>query len=424
MKNITLSLTVLILFLLMWSCAKENQVADPEANINGTVSISFDKASCPQGVITIAATLTRSTYSTITKQLNITSSSTAEITINDIVPGIWHLKINALDENSVVLYSGEADINVISSATTTASLVLSPTGKLQLSVSWANNTTFSDYVGNPVFSKSNSINNPDLGVASSFILYEDSKYKMWYANMYNDRKYDINYAESSDGIAWSTKTSLPVIRPGTSEAWDAYAVYPGFVLKDGAVYRMYYVGVTSTNGDSYVGLATSADGINWTKNSSPVLMFLHNRMAVNTVLICNNKYYMYFNYTNILQGDSGIGLATSSDGITWNVDSKNIISIDQSWETNNLISPCVRYEGGQFKMIYSTLSNSGFGSAVSTDGINWTKSTNNPFFTSSNTIWSSQVRYPYLVKVDNRYRLYYTGYSNNLLSIAFAEGTL
>jgi predicted GH43/DUF377 family glycosyl hydrolase len=424
MKNIALSFTMLALFLVMWSCTKENQVADPEANINGAVSISFDKASCPQGVMTIAATLTRSTYSTITRQLNITSSSTAEITINDIVPGIWHLKVNALDENGVVLYSGETDINVISSATTTANLVLSPTGKLQLSVSWANNTTFSDYAGNPVFSKNNSINNPDLGVASSFILYEDGKYKMWYANMYNDRKYDINYAESSDGVAWSTKTSLPVISPGTSEAWDAYAVYPGSVLKDGAVYKMYYVGVTSTNGDSYVGLATSADGINWTKNASPVLMFLHNRMAVNTVLIYNNKYYMYFNYTNTMYGDSGIGLATSTDGITWNVESKNIIPIDQSWETNNLISPCVRYEGGQFRMIYSTLSNNGFGSAVSADGIVWTKSANNPFFTSSNTIWSSQVRYPYLVKVGNKYRLYYTGYSNNLLSIAFAEGTL
>lgn len=424
MKNISLSLVVLVLFIAMWGCTKENQISDPGSSNEGTFSISFNKASCPEGVTTIAAILTRDNYSNITKQLNLTSSTTAEITINDIVPGLWHLKVNALDENGIVLYTGETDVNIISGTITTASLILSPAGQLQLTVSWMIKAVFSDYVSNPIFSKTNSINSPSLGVGSSFILYDNGKYKMWYANLYDGRKYDVNYAESADGITWSTKTSTAVINKGASNAWDSYSVYPGAVIKENQTYKMYYVGVTSQDGDSYVGLATSTDGINWTKNQMPVIMVLNRRVAVNTVLIYNNKYYLYFNYTNTLQGNSGIGLATSSGGSTWNIITENLIINDQTWESSGLISPCVRYEGGQFKMVYSTLANNGFGLAVSTDGINWTKSTNNPFFTPSNTIWSSQVRYPYLVKVDNKYRLYYTGYSNNLLSIAFAEGTL
>jgi len=407
-----------------WSCTKNDHLTNSTEQFSGSVNLKFEKGSSPAGVVTIAAILTRSGYSSVSGQLNITSSSSAEILMANIVPGMWHLKVNASDGNSVILYSGETDINVLANATTIADLQLVPTGKLNVKVTWMIPTNFSDNLTNPIFGKNNSINSPNQGTASAFVLYDDGKYKMWYANMYDSRRYDVNYAESSDGISFATKTTIPVLSPGSGMAWDSYSVYPGAIIKENSTYKMYYVGVTSTNGDSYVGLATSTDGINWVKNSNPPLMALNRRMAVNTVLSYGGKYYMYYNYTNTIPNISGIGLATSTDGLTWTTVTDNLIVNDQSWETSGLISPCVSYDGNRFIMIYGNLSNNGFGLAFSSDGISWTKSSQNPIFAPANTVWSSQVRYPYLLKINDKYRLYYTGYSGTLLAIAYADGTI
>ena len=75
-------------------------------------------------------------------------------------------------------------------------------------------------------------------------------------------------------------------------------------------------------------------------------------------------------------------------------------------------------------MVYMDATGSGFGIATSKDGKNWVKSNNNPVFTSKNTFqqWSYGVYYPFIRKIDNKYKLFYTG-SNYLgeLCIGVAE---
>jgi predicted GH43/DUF377 family glycosyl hydrolase len=64
-------------------------------------------------------------------------------------------------------------------------------------------------------------------------------------------------------------------------------------------------------------------------------------------------------------------------------------------------------------MVYSNAGvETKFGMAVSNDGINFVKQSS-PFFTNINTIKNYvQIAYPYIRKLNNEYRIYYTGAAN------------
>jgi predicted GH43/DUF377 family glycosyl hydrolase len=122
-------------------------------------------------------------------------------------------------------------------------------------------------------------------------------------------------------------------------------------------------------------------------------------------------------YYSILNGFlTKIGMATSVDGITWVRSPSNPILVHTvSWEGNGVYFPSVIYENNTFKMVYMNRSANAFGMATSSDGINWTKDSNNPFFTEDNTAngWADEdIAYPFFMKTENEYRIYYSGIGN------------
>ena len=54
-----------------------------------------------------------------------------------------------------------------------------------------------------------------------------------------------------------------------------------------------------------------------------------------------------------------------------------------------------------------------FGIATSTDGIVWTKDSQNPIFTKDDTYnhWTNYLQNPSIIEVNNEYRVYYVGYN-------------
>ncbi len=101
------------------------------------------------------------------------------------------------------------------------------------------------------------------GVSRCSVLKDDDTYKMWYTGWSGHE--EIGYAESPDGLNWTKYSGNPVLRPGIPREYDSVHVSGPSVAKVGPVYQMWFGGDSDYAGGK-IGLATSRDGINWTKN--------------------------------------------------------------------------------------------------------------------------------------------------------------
>lgn len=109
--------------------------------------------------------------------------------------------------------------------------------------------------------------------SSPHVILDGAVYKMWYQGLDPSGIYRIGYATSPDGIAW-TKTAGPVIDVGAAGAFDDRGASMPCVIKDGAIYRMWYIGRDDVgpNGVQRLGYAQSTDGITWVKYpGNPIL---------------------------------------------------------------------------------------------------------------------------------------------------------
>ncbi len=420
MKKILIILLLPFLFL---SCSKENPVNIISTGQEGSLVFKIDRTSAPSGIELITLTLSRNGFETITANMNLMSDSTAELQLNSIFIGIWHLQVQAKNSNGLIEYKGETDVEIIENTIVQVNLTLYPvfggTGGIQIFVNWAKNS-WADYLGNPVLTNKNQPSNP-LDVRISKVLFDEDKFKMWYTAMYSNGQGDVWYAESNDGISWNTIGTNPVLSKGSPDSWDSYTVSASSVIKVDNQFRMYYFGWNThpflSKGN--IGYAVSQDGINWIKNSDPLLTSSNEYEYLGglSVLALNNIYYMYFDYreadsiNGFSNGQIKIGLATSLDGISWNISNANpVIESNLSWEGESVSFPSVIYDNNNFKMIYGNGSlQTHFGSAVSSDGINFSKDAY-PIFNNLSSVNSlHRIAYPNFIKVNGKYRVYYSG---------------
>jgi predicted GH43/DUF377 family glycosyl hydrolase len=419
---------LLLLFMLLVYGCKSN-ISEPETDSKGNISLSIDKVNAPSDVVTVTAKLTRSNYSPISNQMNIQSDTSASIVFEAIAAGIWNLKIDALDSAGTIKYTGQSTVNVISNTTVSVSLVLQPvlnssTGNVVITVTWAS-AGWKDYSGNPILKPAS--NNFDYaGVMQPKVLFENGIYKMWYTGLANGSYSTTFYAVSTNGINWE-KHSLPVLSP-SSNGWDEVASIAGAVLKEDNGYKMYYVGWNSPYSNWHIGLATSANGINWTKHSSPVLLGTQGmefQVIPSAVFKINNIYYLFYNGRDESTTNYRVYLAISVDGINWEKVSQDpVLVANKIWEEGSIMHPSILYEDGIFKMVYGSRKGTAFGYAESTNGTDWIKDPS-PFFIKSQTSnnWGiGQISYPFLIKTNNKLRIYYSAYSSgSIFKIGFME---
>jgi Predicted glycosylase len=232
----------------------------------------------------------------------------------------------------------------------------------------------------------------------------------------------IGLATSSDGITWTKSEANPVLTPGAAGAWDASSVRYPSVHYDGSVFMLWYRGEGAAG--SQIGLATSADGINWTKQASPVF----GDYIPGTVIYDGTQYVMWYE-------DAGsFGSATSADGIAW-TDRSYITSPNMTSYT--LTRPTVIFDGTSYRMWYlrfsvgsdiypsalgatytSSLTGSGLlemsnatiAYASSADGEDWTFYEGNPVLVMGASGWDSPgVGQPAVIKDGTAYKMWYTG---------------
>lgn len=407
------------LFVLFVSCT--NEITSPPSTNSGKLVLKIDKQNAPASVVYVKAYLTRENFDPISGTLNLISDSTADILLNEIDAGSWHLKVDAEDDSGLVLYTGETEVQVFAGFTSQVYLTLQPTGSgtgsIYINVTWGGpgNSSWQDYLLNPMMESSNNYYDY-YGIAQCVVLFDEGIYRMWYygADYLGSGTGNILYAISNDGLNWNPYSGNPVMVPGNFGTWDSYNVQPCAVLKENGIFKMYYTGYSDVYGTWSIGLATSIDGINWDKYPSPILVpsnYWDYQLVASSIVKLNGSYYLY--YTGRNMPNYLVGVAVSTDGINFTKYPGNpILSNTQQWEANGVLDANVINDNGILKMVYMNSTGSGFGIATSSDGLNWTKINNNPFFTNQNTSnnWASgKIAYPYWLKLPNETRIYYSG---------------
>jgi len=171
------------------------------------------------------------------------------------------------------------------------------------------------YSGNPIFSNTNGYMVSVLKVDSTYYMY------------YRDSNDDISRATSTDKVTWTEDTANnPVLTKGSSGEWDSDLLFAPIVWKEGDTWYMLYTGYDGSS--RRIGLATSSDGVSWTKDSNnPVLSGTEtwegNSIECDSIIKVDGTYYLW--YGTLGETYRKRGLATSTDLISWTKDSNNPI---------------------------------------------------------------------------------------------------
>jgi hypothetical protein len=162
------------------------------------------------------------------------------------------------------------------------------------------------------------------GQADPTVIYDGvGDWKMWFDASGPSTWDKLGYATSTDGDIWTKYGSI--LNRGAAGSWDDTSVHHPCCVKHNGVYYLFYSGSKSTDGGrvvKHIGLATSTDGINWTKEATnPVIPAGTGSEWDNDyvrpscpVLILGTWYMWYWGFDGT---DHSMGLATSTNLITW-----------------------------------------------------------------------------------------------------------
>lgn len=347
------------------------------------------------------------------------SASTPFTTIEDQP---FSITVSAILNNAVFqTYSGTltlhsswgnitpTSISNFSNGTATFSAWLNREGPASITFSDANAPFATSSVGVNVFSIPWRINSPQVlsvsssgwdntGVAFPAVINRNGTFYMMYSGN-NGSSWNVGLATSQDGKTWTKYTNNPILSISPTTFYATSISGTSFMYDNGA-YKAWFTGY-----DGYfmrIGYATSANGITWTVNNSPVLntgttgTWDYLGVAFPSVIKDNGIYKMWFS------GYDGttwrIGYATSSNGVNWTKYSVNgvesvVLGVSGTGaDTAGVYAQCVEKDQDVYKMYYTGINSSGIQTinyATSMDGINWTKSYSNPKLNYSNGVLST-----------------------------------
>lgn len=183
-----------------------------------------------------------------------------------------------------------------------------------LAISEDNGETFHRYKQTPILDRENE----GLYIrAIHSVIYEDKKFKIWYAtgngweniNGVDYPQYDINYIESTDGIHFK-ENGIKCIE--NDKVNNEYRIGRPRVYEKDNLYIMNFTYGT-TDGKYIAGQATSIDGIDWQRNDNELGIELSKKgwdsihLSYPSIINTKEKTFMFYNGNNM--GKDGFGYA-------------------------------------------------------------------------------------------------------------------
>jgi predicted GH43/DUF377 family glycosyl hydrolase len=217
--------------------------------------------------------------------------------------------------------------------------------------------------------------------------YHDGQFHMFY-NSFDGWPVEVNihYATSSDGINWEIQVGDDLL---DTEGLDWVGLTPlasSVLVEDDGTWVMYFYAWQEQTSFSptVIGRASApAPEGPWTVDAEPVLVpgdgWDSLQVAAPSVVKSDGQYYMYYTGAE-RQTRLAVGLATSEDGINWTKYDEPILTslgnpsqrerLQQVWQPRVVVTP-----EGDFTMVIKTGSNfANFDVAYATseNGIDWT----------------------------------------------------
>ena len=185
--------------------------------------------------------------------------------------------------------------------------------------------------------------------------------------------------------AWRVEPA-PQLSPGAAGDWDDSDVLNPSVIRVGAEYFNFYSGF---DGETWrTGLATSPDGLAWTKSPANPLLepdpstWEGDYIAANGAVARDESGFLHW-YQAGERNRTQIGLARSADGISWTKTPEPVLETGPpgAWDESALGDPYVFACGSEYYLYYLGQNRFGIqrlGVARSADGVIWQKSHLNP----------------------------------------------
>jgi predicted GH43/DUF377 family glycosyl hydrolase len=245
-------------------------------------------------------------------------------------------------------------------------------------------------------------------------------------------KKSVALVESQDGLQWSEPPQV-VLGPRPETGWEDDINRPSVLHHRGA-YHLWYTGQVkpgAPDGHSWIGYATSRDGVAWQRMSDkPVLSFDKpwEKVAVMCPSVIWDESARLFRmwYSGGEQNEpNAIGYATSPDGLTWTKHAANPVFTPDpasAWEKHKVTACQVEKRGDWHVMFYIGFrdeAHAQIGLARSRDGItNWQRLPENPIIRPGQDQWDHDACYkPCAIFDGQKWLLWYNGRHGGLEQI-------
>jgi hypothetical protein len=253
------------------------------------------------------------------------------------------------------------------------------------------------------------------------VLYDTTEnlYRMWFTG--TQAGWAVFHAVSGNGVDWYLTTSNPVLWGGGS-SYEAAGVSHAGIVKAANQFMLYYTAIDF--GDvGRICLATSSDGINWTKYpANPIIYpvsgtWESEKVGFPQVYFDGSSFFMlYFGYNGTYWET---GLATSPDGTNWTRHATNPVlrrGPVGSWDSHDAMVNALVVHDSTFYLFYDGThpNTTSVGFATSTDAVNWIKYPGNPVFSAGPSgSWDQLVTRGSMILRNNQLQYWYSGYGGS-----------